>query len=131
MIEIKDISKIEKREKVEDTTFREECLVDFVQDIADKYCRSIMDSVKGAIGAACEIKYIGCTERIGNYEFNVSSNVEYSIIFQKDTYEENLQLTVLIGYQQKRVGMPIVDIKETMSEYNLFLEKLKLTIKRY
>lgn len=129
MIGIKDISKIEQRDKVKDSTFGEECVVDYVQDIADQYCKDVMNKAQESLDMR-EIKYIGCTERIGNYEFAISNDaIDYSVIFQKDTYEGKLQFTVLIGYAQKRVGLPPVNQKEMIIEYDLFLEKLKLCIK--
>lgn len=129
MIGIKDISKIEQRDKVKDSTFGEECVVDYVQDIADQYCKDVMNKAQESLDMR-EIKYIGCTERIGNYEFAISNDaIDYSVIFQKDTYEGKLQFTVLIGYAQKRVGLPPVNQKEMITEYDLFLEKLKLCIK--
>lgn len=45
MIGIKDISKIERRDKVKDSAFGEECVVDRIQDIADQYSKAVMNKV--------------------------------------------------------------------------------------
>ena len=74
------------------------------------------------IAIECEWRYIGCTERIGHHEFEVSGPVnKYIVIFQQDTYEWNVQLTVEIGYKNS--------CHKSEQSYDAFLEKLKLAIK--
>lgn len=128
MIEIKDLSKIQKRKMVKDDIF--EADVEQVEDIADEYCQGIMARIETLFGSDCKVKYIGCTDRIGNFEFKVSyKDVEYTVIFQMDTYEWNRQFTVKIGYSQIRVGIPIPQMREKVAGYDHFLEKLKINIK--
>lgn len=128
MIEIKDFSKIQKRKMVKDDIF--EADVEQVEDIADEYCQGIMARIETLFGSDCKVKYIGCTDRIGNFEFKVSyKDVEYTVIFQMDTYEWNRQFTVKIGYSQIRVGIPVPQMREKVAGYDHFLEKLKINIK--
>lgn len=128
MIEIKDLSKIQKRKIVKDDIF--EADVEQVEDIADEYCQGIMARIETLFGSDCKVKYIGCTDRIGNFEFKVSyKDVEYTVIFQMDTYEWNRQFTVKIGYSQIRVGIPVPQMREKVAGYDHFLEKLKINIK--
>lgn len=128
MIEIKDLSKIQKRRMVKDDIF--EADVEQVEDIADEYCQGIMERIETLFGSDCKVKYVGCTDRIGNFEFKVSNNdVEYTVIFQMDTYEWNRQFTVKIGYSQIRVGIPVPQMREKVAGYDHFLEKLKINIK--
>ena len=128
MIEIKDLSKIQKRKIVKDDIF--EADVEQVEDIADMYCQGIMARIETLFGSECKVKYIGCTDRIGNFEFKVSyKDVEYTVIFQMDTYEWNRQFTIKIGYSQIRVGIPVPQMREKIAGYDHFLEKLKISIK--
>ena len=128
MIEIKDLSKIQKRKMVKDDIF--EADVEQVEDIADEYCQGIMARIETLFGSDCKVKYIGCTDRIGNFEFKVSyKDVEYTVIFKMDTYEWNRQFTVKIGYSQIRVGIPVPQMREKVAGYDHFLEKLKINIK--
>lgn len=128
MIEIKDLSKIQKRKKVKGDIF--EGYVKQVEDIADEYCKDIMARIEISFAPNCKVKYIGCTDRIGNFEFKVSYNdVEYTIIFQMDTYEWNRQFTIKIGYSQIRIGIPAPQMREKIAGYDHFLEKLKINIK--
>lgn len=128
MIEIKDLSKIQKRKMGKDDIF--EADVEQVEDIADEYCQGIMARIETLFGPDCKVKYIGCTDRIGNFEFKVSyKDVEYTVIFQMDTYEWNRQFTVKIGYSQIRVGIPVPQMREKVAGYDHFLEKLKINIK--
>lgn len=128
MIEIKDLSKIQKRKIVKDDIF--EADVEQVEDIADVYCQGIMARIETLFGSDCKVKYIGCTDRIGNFEFKVSyKDVEYTVIFQMDTYEWNRQFTIKIGYSQIRVGIPVPQMREEIAGYDHFLEKLKISIK--
>lgn len=128
MIEIKDLSKIQKRKIVKDDIF--EADVEQVEDIADVYCQGIMARIETLFGSDCKVKYIGCTDRIGNFEFKVSYiDVEYTVIFQMDTYEWNRQFTIKIGYSQIRVGIPVPQMSEKIAGYDHFLEKLKISIK--
>ena len=125
LIEIKDINKIQHIEDVEDSAFGENTKIECKHDIADEYCKTVMRKAIEAINIECESRYIGCTDRIGHYEFEVTKNdTKYAVIFQQDTYEWNLQFTVQIGYKTS------VDKEEKMqNEYDVFLEKLKLCIK--
>ena len=128
MIEIKDLSKIQKRKMVKDDIF--EADVEQVEDIADEYCKDIMARIEALLAPDYKVKYIGCIDRIGNFEFKVSCNdVEYTVIFQMDTYEWNRQFTVKIGYSQIRVGIPVPQMREKVAGYDHFLEKLKINIK--
>ena len=128
MIEIKDLSKIQKRKMVKDDIF--EADVEQVEDIADEYCQGIMARIETLFGSDCKVKYIGCTDRIGNFEFKVSyKDVDYTVIFQMDTYEWNRQFTIKIGYSQIRVGIPVPQMREKIAGYDHFLEKLKISIK--
>lgn len=128
MIEIKDLSKIQKRKMVKDDIFETD--VEQVEDIADEYCKDIMARIETLLAPDCKLKYIGCTDRIGNFEFKVSCNdVEYTVIFQMDTYEWNRQFTIKIGYSQIRVGIPVPQMREKIAGYDHFLEKLKINIK--
>lgn len=128
MIEIKDLSKIKKRKMVKDDIF--EADVEQVEDIADEYCQGIMARIETLFGSECKVKYIGCTDRIGNFEFKVSyKDVEYTVIFQMDTYEWNRQFTIKIGYSQMRIGIPVPQMREKIAGYDHFLEKLKINIK--
>lgn len=120
-IDIKDINKIQRIEKTEDTTFGSSQWVDSHYDITDEYCKDILKQVTREL--ECTVTYIGCTDRIGQYKFEiVNEEIDYIVVFQLDTYEWNLQLTVEIGYKD---NPPTVFIEE----YDEFLEKLKLNIK--
>lgn len=128
MIEIKDLSKIQKRELVKDDIFETE--VEQINDVADEYCRKIMEQIENLLSPDCKIKYIGCTERIGFFEFKVShNNIDYTVVFQQDTYEWNRQFTIKIGYIQSRIGIPVPKMRDMVEGYDHFLEKLKLSIK--
>lgn len=128
LIEIKDLSKIQKRKMVKDDIF--EADVEQVEDIADEYCKDIMARIETLLAPDCKVKYIGCTDRIGNFEFKVSCNdVEYTVIFQMDTYEWNRQFTIKIGYSQIRIGIPVPQMREKIAGYDHFLERLKISIK--
>lgn len=128
MIEIRDLSKIQKRKLVKDDIFETE--VEQVEDVADVYCREIMGRIEALFNSDCRVKYIGCTDRIGHYEFKVTHNdVEYTVIFQMDTYEWNRQFTIKIGYSQTRIGIPVPQMKKRVAGYDHFLERLKIGIK--
>lgn len=128
MIEIKDLSKMQKKKMVKDDIFEAE--VEQVEDIAEEYCKDIMARIETLLVPDCKVKYIGCTDRIGNFEFKVSYNdVEYTVIFQMDTYEWNRQFTIKIGYSQIRIGIPVPQMHEKIAGYDHFLEKLKINIK--
>lgn len=128
MIEIKDLSKIQKRKMVKDDIF--EADVEQVEDIADEYCKDIMARIETLLAPDCKVKYIGCTDRIGNFEFKVSNNdIEYTVIFQMDTYEWNRQFTIKIGYSQIRIGIPVPQMCDRIEGYDHFLERLKICIK--
>ncbi|MCM1500918.1 MAG: hypothetical protein NC124_20865, partial [Clostridium sp.] len=104
--------------------------VEQVEDIADEYCQGMMARIEILLGSDCKVKYIGCTDRIGNFEFKVIHNdVEYTVIFQMDTYEWNRQLTIKVGYSQIRIGIPVPQMRERIDGYDHFLEKLKIGIK--
>ena len=125
MIEIRDLSKIQKIQLVKDDIFETE-----VEDIADAYCQEIMARIETLLSPDCKVKYIGCTDRIGNFEFKVTHNdVEYTVIFQMDTYEWNRQFTIKIGYSQIRIGIPVPKMRERVNGYDHFLERLKIGIK--
>lgn len=86
MIEIKDIGKLQKSELVKDETFAAK--ITQVSDLSEVYCREIMSRVESMLPEGCSVRYIGCTERIGNYEFCISGGQrEYTVIFQQNTYE--------------------------------------------
>lgn len=89
-----------------------------------------MNQLQNLLASDCKVKYIGCTDRIGNYEFKVAHNdIEYTVILQQDTYEWNRQFTVKIGYVQNRIGIPVPKMRELIEGYDHFLERLKLSIK--
>lgn len=128
MIEIKDIGKLQKSELVKDETFEAE--ITQVSDLSEAYCREIMNRVESMLPDGCSVRYIGCTERIGNYEFCIScGQLEYTVILQQNTYEWNLQLAVKIGYKENRNGLPVIKTKETLTGYDHLLEDIKLCIK--
>lgn len=56
MIGIKDTSKIKRRDKVKDSAFREESVVDRVQDIADQYSKAVMNKVEKSLDT-CDTKH--------------------------------------------------------------------------
>ena len=121
LIDIKDINKIQCVEETEDP-FGDDVKVVCRHDITDEYCKTIMQRAMTRIAIECEWRYIGCTERIGHHEFEVSGPVnKYIVIFQQDTYEWNVQLTVEIGYKNS--------CHKSEQGYDAFLEKLKLAIK--
>lgn len=125
LIDIKDINKIQRNEEIEDSIWGcEEVKVKCKRDIADEYCKAVIQCSIGAANIECESRYVGCTDRIGHYEFEIiKDDVKYVVIFQQDTYEWNLQLTVKIGYKTP------ADKEKLQNEYDTFLEKLKLCIK--
>lgn len=121
LIDIKDINKIQCVEETEGP-FGDDVKVVCRHDITDEYCKTIMQRAMTRIAIECEWRYIGCTERIGHHEFEVSGPVnKYIVIFQQDTYEWNVQLTVEIGYNNS--------CHKSEQSYDAFLEKLKLAIK--
>lgn len=121
LIDIKDINKIQCVEETE-SPFGDDVKVVCRHDITDEYCKTIMQRAMTRIAIECEWRYIGCTERIGHHEFEVSGPVnKYIVIFQQDTYEWNVQLTVEIGYKNS--------CHKSEQSYDAFLEKLKLAIK--
>lgn len=121
LIDIKDINKIQCVEETEGP-FGDDVKVVCRHDITDEYCKTIMQRAMTRIAIECEWRYIGCTERIGHHEFEVSGPVnKYIVIFQQDTYEWNVQLTVEIGYKNS--------CHKSEQSYDAFLEKLKLAIK--
>jgi len=124
LIDIKDINKIQRIEEMEDSTIGETVKVEYKHDIADEYYRDVMQCAIETANIECESRYVGCTDRIGHYEFEViKDDAKYVVIFQQDTYEWNLQLTVQIGYKTS------ADQRQLQKEYDIFLEKLKLCIK--
>lgn len=128
MIEIKDISKIQKRERVKDSALGTETTQ--ISNITDEYCKLVMNQVGLLMDLEHQIKYIGCIDRIGNFEFSIAHDtIEYVVIFQQDTYEWNTQLTIKIGYAQSRNGLPVLSMKEKLDDYDYFLERIKLSIK--
>lgn len=128
MIEIKDISKIQKRERVKDSALGTETTQ--ISNITDEYCKLVMNQVGLLMDLEHQIKYIGCIDRIGNFEFSIAHDtIEYVVIFQQDTYEWNTQLTIKIGYAQSRNGLPAEFMKEKLDGYDYFLERIKLSIK--
>ena len=128
MIEIRDLSKIQRNKIVQDDTFNTK--IEQTEDVADEYCREIMDQVETLMGSDCKLKYNGCIDRIGNFVFAVlHDDVEYTVIMQLDTYEWNRQLTIKIGYSQIRVGIPAPKMCDRIVGYDIFLEKLKICIK--
>ena len=121
LIDIKDINIIQCVEETEGP-FGDDVKVVCRHDITDEYCKTIMQRAMTRIAIECEWRYIGCTERIGHHEFEVSGPVnKYIVIFQQDTYEWNVQLTVEIGYKNS--------CHKSEQSYDAFLEKLKLAIK--
>lgn len=128
MIEIKDITKIQKREVKKEVEYGTE--VEFLTDIASEYCKKTMEQVRKKMGEGCLIDYLGSQDRIGNYIFEVYNNdVKYIIIFQQDTYECSIQFTVKIGYVEHEMVLQMNDVKNMVDEYDFFLEKLKIYIK--
>lgn len=124
LIDIKNINKIRYIEEIEDSTFGEEVKSTCEYDIDDEYCKTVIQSAIETTNIECESRNIGCTDRIGHYEFEITNNdVKYAVIFQQDTYKCNLQLTVRIGYKTPE------DKEKLQNEYDTFLEKLKLCIK--
>lgn len=124
IIDIKDINKIQHVEEVEDSTWGEMVKVECKDDVADEYCKGVIQCAIEAANIECESRYIGCTDRIGHYEFEITKDdVQYAVILQQDTYEWNLQLTVQIGYKTP------ADKEKLQNVYDTFLEKLKLCIK--
>lgn len=71
MIEIKDLSKIQKRKMVKDDIF--EADVEQVEDIADEYCKDIMARIETLLAPDCKVKYGNIGEvdgyRKGRYLF--------------------------------------------------------------
>ncbi len=121
LIDIKDINIIQCVEETEGP-FGDDVKIVCRHDITDEYCKTIMQRAMTRIAIECEWRYIGCTERIGHHEFEVSGPVnKYIVIFQQDTYEWNVQLTVEIGYKNS--------CHKSEQSYDAFLEKLKLAIK--
>lgn len=128
MIEIRDLSKIQISKIVQDDTFNTK--IEQTEDVADEYCREIMDRVESLLDSDCKIKYSGCFDRIGNFVFAVlHDDVEYTVIMQLDTYEWNRQLTIKIGYSPIWVGIPVPKMRDKIVGYDIFLEKLKICIK--
>lgn len=124
LIDIKDINKIQRVEEVQDSSFGEKVKVECKHDIADEYCKAVIQCAISATNIGCESRYIGCTDRIGHYEFEITKDdVKYAVILQQDTYEWSIQLTVQIGYKTP------TDKEKLQNEYDTFLEKLKLCIK--
>lgn len=122
LINIKDISKIQQIEEIDDSLFGIKKRVECQRDITDEYCKNIINCIMTSLASGCTSKYIGCTNRIGHYEFEISKgDIKYTVIFQQDTYECNMQLTVSIGYKTNK--------SELSDGYDDFLECLKLNIK--
>lgn len=144
LINIKDISKIQRIEKCEDP-FGGGTEAECEHDITDEYCTDILQNAIKKTGIDCGYRFIGCTERIGYYEFEVSySGRIYIVVFKQDTYEKYMQLSVEIGYKKidnknesgvgtennvKTIGDNINRKKADYTDYDVFLEKLKLSIK--
>lgn len=126
MIEIKDLSKIQRNRIVQDDTITREQ----TEDVTNEYCKEIMHQVEKLLDSDCKIKYNGCIDRIGNFIFIVlHDDVEYTVIMQIDTYEWNRQLTIKMGYSSIRVGIPAPEMHNKIVGYDIFLEKLKMCIK--
>lgn len=125
LIDIKDINKIQRIEEETDSIFGKDMKVQCKRDITDEYCKNLMQEVMASMPVACAERYIGCTERIGHYEFEIiKGQTKYAVIFQQDTYESIIQLTVQIGYKN-------IEDKEIENQYDTFLEKLKFCIKKH
>ena len=126
MIEIRDLSKIQRNRIVQDDTITREQ----TEDVTNEYCKEIMHQVEKLLDSDCKIKYNGCIDRIGNFIFIVlHDDVEYTAIMQIDTYEWNRQLTIKMGYSSIRVGIPAPEMHNKIVGYDIFLEKLKMCIK--
>lgn len=126
MIEIRDLSKIQRNRIVQDDTITREQ----TEDVTNEYCKEIMHQVEKLLDSDCKIKYNGCIDRIGNFIFIVlHDDVEYTVIMQIDTYEWNRQLTIKMGYSSIRVGIPAPEMHNKIVGYDIFLEKLKMCIK--
>lgn len=65
--------------EVEDSPFGKMIKVECKQDIADEYCKGIMQCAIDATNVECESKYIGCTDRIGHYEFEITKDDVYFV----------------------------------------------------
>lgn len=128
MIDIKDLSKIQKIKIVQKDIFNTK--IEQIIDMADEYCKEKMEQVEELFDSVCKIKYNGCIDRIGNFVFVVlHDDVEYKVIMQLDTYERNRQLTIKIGYAKNRCGIPATKMSDRVEGYDIFLEKLKICIK--
>lgn len=126
MIEIRDLSKIQRNRIVQDDTITR----DQTEDVTNEYCKEIMNQVEKLLDSDCKIKYNGCIDRIGNFIFIVlHDDVEYTVIMQIDTYEWNRQLTIKMGYSSIRIGIPAPEMHNKIVGYDIFLEKLKMCIK--
>lgn len=144
MIDIKDINKIQHTEKCE-APFGGDIETESIRDITDEYCKDVLQKAIAQTGIECKWRYIGCTDRIGHYEFEISnSENKYTVVFQQDTYEWNLQLTVQIGYREASIkNEQWFDFENRTTKecgnserlivpqntYDIFLEKIKLCIK--
>lgn len=67
MIEIRDLSKIQRNRIVQDDTITREQ----TEDVTNEYCKEIMHQVEKLLDSDCKIKYNGCIDRIGNFIFIV------------------------------------------------------------
>lgn len=126
LIDIKDINKIQRIEEETDSIFDKDAKIQCKRDITDEYCKNLMQEVMTSISVTCADRYIGCTERIGHYEFEIiKEQTKYTVIFQQDTYDSIIQLTVQIGYRS------LEDKEQIENQYDIFLEKLKFCIKKH
>lgn len=93
MIEIKDLTKIQKRKLIKDDIF--EVDVEHVEDIADEYCKDIMGRIETLFGSECKVKYIGCTDRIGNL---LVSDAKKSLVSSANLSYHGMQGNVEMGF---------------------------------
>lgn len=123
LINIKDINKLKRIE--EEDSFDDGPRIECETDIADEYCKEVLKKALSLISEDTESKYIGCTERIGHYEFEIKcTSVFYKVVFQQDTYEKNIHMAVKIGYKDTEL------CNLHITGYDFFIERLKLSIKK-
>lgn len=95
-------------------------MVECQRDITDEYCKNIINCITTSLASGGTSKYNGCTDRIGHYEFEISKgDIKYTVVFQQDAYEFNMQVTVGIGYKTNKSELSDGyddGIKETVKE---------------
>lgn len=117
--DIKDIKLIYYKEEKYDENFG--CNGHEIHYLGTNYCRNIIMQLKSYFSEIKNFNYIGQTIRIAHEEYSIETiGGEYTLSFTIDTFKE---------YTQSQMLVKLSSLSD-LEEYDIFLEKLKVFIKK-